>query len=228
MLQINNLSIAFRPSSAAVVKNLSFSLHHAKTLAIVGESGSGKSVTSLALMGLLASNAERQNGEILVDGKNVFDFDSEQWLRYRGKKVAMIFQEPMTALNPSMRCGEQCMEGLLLHDKLTKSEAKKEVLRLFEQVKLPDPEGAFAAYPHQLSGGQRQRVMIAMAISCKPQLLIADEPTTALDVTVQKEILDLLQELQRETGMAMLFISHDLGVVKHLADDILVMFRGEV
>jgi peptide/nickel transport system ATP-binding protein len=227
MLNITNLSIAFAPSTDAVVKNLSLSVGHAETLAIVGESGSGKSVTSLAFLGLLAPNAIIQSGEITVDGKNVLEFKSEDWLKFRGQQVSMIFQEPMTALNPSLKCGEQAMEPLLNHSDLSRSQVKKEILSLFEKVKLPDPERAFDSYPHQLSGGQRQRVMIAMAISCKPKLLIADEPTTALDVTVQKEILDLLQDLQKETGMSMIFISHDLGVVKHLAHKILVMFRGE-
>jgi peptide/nickel transport system ATP-binding protein len=227
MLNINNLSIAFSPSADAVVKNLSLSVKKGETLAIVGESGSGKSVTSLAMLGLLAPNAIIQNGGITVEGKNVLEFENEDWLKFRGQQVAMIFQEPMTALNPSLKCGEQAMEPLLNHSKLGRSEVKKEILSLFKKVKLPEPERAFDSYPHQLSGGQRQRVMIAMAISCKPKLLIADEPTTALDVTVQKEILDLLQDLQKDTGMSMIFISHDLGVVKHLAHKILVMFRGE-
>lgn len=227
MLNIKNLSIAFAPSHHAVVKNLSLSVAKSETLAIVGESGSGKSVTSLALLGLLAPNAIIQNGEINIEGKNVLAFENDDWLDFRGEQVSMIFQEPMTALNPSLKCGEQAMEPLLNHSDLKRAEVKKEILSLFEKVKLPEPERVFNAYPHQLSGGQRQRVMIAMAISCKPKLLIADEPTTALDVTVQKEILDLLQDLQKETGMSMLFISHDLGVVKHLAHKILVMFRGE-
>lgn len=227
MLQIKNLSIAFAPSTDAVVKNLSLSLEKGKTLAIVGESGSGKSVTSLALMGILAPNANILSGDINLSGEDILNFDKTEWRNLRGKQVSMIFQEPMTALNPAITCGAQCIEPLLEHLNLSKSEAKKEVLQLFEKVKLPDPKRAFNSYPHQLSGGQRQRVMIAMAISCKPKLLIADEPTTALDVTVQKEILDLLQNLQKETGMAMIFISHDLGVIQHLADDILVMYRGE-
>ncbi len=227
MLEIKNLSIAFKPATEPVVKNLSLSVKAGETLAIVGESGSGKSVTSLALLGLLAANADVQSGEVLVEGKNILAFTADDWLKFRGREIAMIFQEPMTALNPSLKCGFQCMEPLLRHLGKTQSEAKKEVLALFQKVKLPNPERMFSSYPHQLSGGQRQRVMIAMAISCKPKLLIADEPTTALDVTVQKDILELLQNLQTETGMSIIFISHDLGVVKHLAHKILVMYRGE-
>jgi len=227
MVEIKNLSVAFKPATEAVVKNISFTVRPGETIAVVGESGSGKSVTSLALLGLLAPNADIQTGEILVEGENILAFTADEWLNFRGREAAMIFQEPMTALNPSLKCGFQCMEPIIRHLGRSVKEAKKEVLELFEKVKLPNPERMFSSFPHQLSGGQRQRVMIAMAISCKPKLLIADEPTTALDVTVQKDILELLQNLQKETGMSMIFISHDLGVVKHLAQNILVMYRGE-
>ena len=161
--------------------------------------------------------------EILFDGISLQNLDKNSYRALRGNEIAMIFQEPMSSLNPSMRCGKQVLEILLRHTALSKSEAKQETLLLFDKVKLPDPERAYRAYPHELSGGQKQRIMIAMAIACKPKLLIADEPTTALDVTVQKEILSLLKELQQETGMSILFISHDLGLVSEIADNVLVM-----
>ena len=227
MLEINNLQISFSSTAKPVVENLSISVRSKETLAIVGESGSGKSITSLAVMGLLPKSAT-VTGSIRFNKKEILHGKEKDLRALRGKRIAMIFQEPMTALNPSLTCGAQCAEPLLLHLKLNKKEAKQEVLRLFEKVKIPDPKRAYNAYPHQLSGGQRQRVMIAMAISCKPDLLIADEPTTALDVTVQKEILLLLKTLQEETGMAMIFISHDLGVVKLLANKVVVMYRGKV
>lgn len=226
ILSIKNLSIAFGDGTP-VVKNLNLHLEPGKTLAIVGESGSGKSVTSLALMGLLPKQAHVVANEFSFLGHNLLAATPEEFRRLRGKAVTMIFQEPMTSLNPAMRCGQQVAEALVLHENLSQAAAKKETLAWFEKVKLPEPEVSFNKYPHQLSGGQRQRVMIAMAMCTKPQLLIADEPTTALDVTVQKSVLQLLRNLQKEMGMAMLFISHDLGVVKEIADDVLVLFRGE-
>lgn len=200
---------------------------------IAGESGSGKSVTSLAVLRLLAGNAKYVQGEILFspDGQSQFDILklSENELRpIRGKEVAMIFQEPMTSLNPTFSCGHQVMEALLLHQKITLAEAKKKTIGLFEKVRLPEPAAIFDRYPHQLSGGQKQRVMIAMAMSCNPSLLICDEPTTALDVTVQKTILELVRELQASTGMGVMFITHDLGVISELAQRVIVMYKGEI
>lgn len=226
ILELKNLSIAF--GEHLVVKNLSASLEKGKTLAIVGESGSGKSVTSLALMGLLPKSAAITADVFNFNDSNLITLAEDDFQKIRGKDVSMIFQEPMTSLNPAMRCGKQVAEVLLLHKHLSHSKARTEVLDWFERVKLPDPVSVFEKYPHQLSGGQRQRVMIAMAMCTKPKLLIADEPTTALDVTVQKNILRLLRELQREMDMAMIFITHDLGVVKEVADDVLVLYRGEV
>lgn len=226
LLSVKNLSIAFGESNA--VNNLSFTLIAGKTLAIVGESGSGKSVSSLALMGLLPKQTRITADELLFDGVDLYTATEEEHRLLRGKAISMIFQEPMTSLNPAMRCGNQVAELLTLRLGKSKAVAKQIVLEWFEKVKLPDPEGTYNKYPHQLSGGQRQRVMIAMAMCTKPKLLIADEPTTALDVTVQKNILKLLRELQREIGMAMIFITHDLGVVKEIADDVLVMYRGDM
>jgi len=227
ILEIQNLSIAFAEGSP-VVQNLNLTLEAGKTLAIVGESGSGKSVSSLAVMGLLPKSAKISADKLLFEDKDLTSLGEEDFRKLRGKEMAMIFQEPMTSLNPAMKCGKQVAEVLILHDKLSPEAAKKVTLNWFERVKLPDPESVFNKYPHQLSGGQRQRVMIAMAMCTKPKLLIADEPTTALDVTVQKNILQLLRDLQQEMGMAMLFITHDLGVVKEIADDVLVLYRGQV
>lgn len=226
ILNIKNLSIAFGDAEP-VVKNISFRLKTGKTLAIVGESGSGKSVSSLALMGLLPKHTRIVADEMTFCEKDLQHFSEDDFRSVRGKKISMIFQEPMTSLNPAMKCGKQVAEVLLLHEEISREAAKNKVINWFEKVKLPQPETVYNKYPHQLSGGQRQRVMIAMAMITEPQLLIADEPTTALDVTVQKEILILLRELQKRMGMAMLFITHDLGVVKEIADDVLVLFRGD-
>lgn len=203
-------------------------LFQGKTTALVGESGSGKSVTSLTLMNLhKRDNVRIDSGELRVNG-SLIDFHSDELKSWRGKKWTMIFQEPMTSLNPVMTCGEQVAETLMVHKGFSKDQARQRTLALFEEVKLPRPQQMLDQYPHQLSGGQRQRVMIALAIACEPELLIADEPTTALDVTVQRSILDLLLSLQRKYGMAMLFITHDLGVVQDIADELVVMKKGEV
>ncbi|OAB80178.1 ABC transporter ATP-binding protein [Cochleicola gelatinilyticus] len=230
LLSIEALSIAFgtKKKTTEVIHNISFSISENEIVGVVGESGSGKSVTSLALMGLLPKKITHLKGKALFNGKNLLTLSEKELRTLRGNKIAMIFQEPMSALNPSLRCGFQVAEILQNHLKLSVSEAKKETLLLFEKVKLPRPKEIFRSYPHQISGGQMQRVMIAMAIACKPKLLIADEPTTALDVTVQKEILLLLKELQKETGMSLLFISHDLSLVAELADRVIVMYQGEV
>ncbi len=231
IIEVKNLSVSF--GEKQVLNNISFKVQQGETLGIVGESGSGKSITSLVIMSLISPVAKiHQGSEILFhqNGKtiNLLELDQNQMRKIRGNEIAMIFQEPMTSLNPSLRCGEQVEESIVLHQKLSKSEAKAKVLALFEKVKLPNPERIYKAYPHELSGGQKQRVMIAMAIACEPKLLIADEPTTALDVTVQKATLELLKSLQKEHHMSMIFISHDLGVIANVCEEVLVMFRGNV
>lgn len=235
LLEVKNLSVTFSTSKGIVqaVKNVSFTLHKGETLGIVGESGSGKSVTSLAILRLIQEGVGKvSEGEIIFHspkmGKvNLLELSEAQMRKdIRGNDIAMIFQEPMTSLNPVYTCGEQVMETILLHQEVSKEEAKKRTIALFDKVKLPDPERIFKAYPHEISGGQKQRVMIAMALSCEPALLIADEPTTALDVTVQAEVLKLIQELRDELGMAVIFITHDLGVIAEISDKIMVMYRG--
>ena len=198
LLNIHQLSIGFQTDNGfrETLQQIDFQLYKNEILGIVGESGSGKSLTSLAVLGLLPSSAKITKGEILYKGEDLSTFSTKQLRKIRGKEISMIFQEPMSSLNPSMKCGPQVTEILLEHTTLSKKEAKAETLRLFEKVKLPRPESIYDVYPHQISGGQKQRVMIAMAIACKPKILIADEPTTALDVTVQKEILLLLKSLQ--------------------------------
>lgn len=212
-----------------MIKGISYHLNKNEILGIVGESGSGKSVSSLALMGLLPNKlASITSGDIYFNKENITRISPKVFQSLRGNNIAMIFQEPMSSLNPSMRCGKQVEEILQQHTNLSKSELKAEVLQLLEQVKLPNPERVYKAYPHEISGGQKQRVMIAMAISCKPDLLIADEPTTALDVTVQEEIILLLKELQQQTKMSVLFITHDLSLISQIADRVLVMYKGEI
>lgn len=234
LLSVNNLHTYFKTESGELeaVKGISYELAAGRTLGIVGESGSGKSVSSLSIMGLLAANGRFTADSILLqlrDQTHHLDQMAESEMRnLRGNQMAMIFQEPMSSLNPVLSCGYQVTEALRLHLGLSKGAARQQCLELFAKVQLPRVEQIFDAYPHQISGGQKQRVMIAMAISCEPALLIADEPTTALDVTVQKEILLLLQDLQKEQGMGMIFITHDLGVVAEIADDILVMYKGEI
>ena len=227
MLHVKNLSIKFssHKNEIEVVKQVSFDLGEHKILGIVGESGSGKSVTSLSILGLLPENATL-DGEIFFKEKNLVTLSDKEFQKIRGKNIGMIFQEPMSSLNPTLTCGNQVFEVLKQHTSLNKKEIFKEVITLFEKVKLPTPHRIFKSYPHQLSGGQKQRVMIAMAIACKPDLLIADEPTTALDVTVQKEIIALLKELQAENKMSILFISHDLPLVSEIADDVIVIYEG--
>ena len=229
MLSVKDVSIAFQSNEQwnTVVKNVSFKLGNQQILGIVGESGSGKSVTSLAILGLLSKNS-KVTGDIEFNGISLQHISEKEFQKIRGNQISMIFQEPMSSLNPSLTCGFQVLEILLQHKKISKSQAKTQVIELFNKVKLPRAETIFNQYPHQLSGGQKQRVMIAMAIACKPQLLIADEPTTALDVTVQKEIIELLKELQQETEMSIIFISHDLALVSEIADTVLVMYKGEI
>ena len=229
MLQVRNLTVKFlsEKDENEVVKNISFNLKENKILGIVGESGSGKSVTSLAVLGLLPKNTI-QEGTIFFDEKNLLTISDKEFQQIRGNKIAMIFQEPMSSLNPTLTCGSQVAEVLKQHTGLNKKEIYQEVISLFQKVKLPLPDRIFNSYPHQISGGQKQRVMIAIAIACKPDLLIADEPTTALDVTVQKEIILLLKELQKENKMSILLISHDLSLVSEIADNVIILFKGKI
>jgi len=235
LLTINDLSIDFVSESGttSALKNITLSVDRSEIFAIVGESGSGKSVTALSILRLLSKTATFKSGEIIFseDGKNVIDLirlPNKELQKTRGNKIAMIFQEPMTSLNPVFTCGDQVAESLQIHKKISFGEAKQQAIEWFRKVKLPEPEKVFSKYPHQLSGGQKQRVMIAMAICCKPSLLICDEPTTALDVTVQKNILQLIKELQEEQKMGVIFITHDLGVVSEIADKIAVMYKGQI
>jgi peptide/nickel transport system ATP-binding protein len=230
ILSYQNISISFKNNKdwKKVLFDTTFNVFENEILGIVGESGSGKSITSLAAMGLLPKNTSKIDGNIIFNNMNINSFTENQWRKIRGNQISMIFQEPMSSLNPSIKCGEQVAEVLREHTQLGEKEIKAEVISLFNQVKLPIPEITYNKYPHQISGGQKQRVMIAMAIACKPQLLIADEPTTALDVTVQKEIILLLKDLQKQTGMSIIFITHDLALISEIANRVLVMFRGEL
>jgi len=231
ILTVKNLSISFESHQGTnqVLFDVSYQLKKNEILGIVGESGSGKSVSSLAILGLLPIKQTKYNsGEINYLGDDLLEYSNTDFQKLRGNKIAMIFQEPMTSLNPSLTCGRQVIEVLERHLNLSPSVAKQEVLLLFEKVKLPEPEIIFNKYPHQISGGQKQRVMIAMAIACKPDVLIADEPTTALDVTVQKEIILLLKSIQKETGMSIIFISHDLALVSEISNSVVVMYKGKI
>lgn len=236
LLHINKLSIHFETElgRSAAVQEVSLTVNRGEIVAIVGESGSGKSVTALSILQLLPSKSVRYpKGEIFFSENAEKGIDilsqPEAWLKtIRGNKISMIFQEPMTSLNPVFSCGQQVMETILVHQKISKAAAKQKTIELFEKVKLPDPAQLFHRYPHQLSGGQKQRVMIAMAMSCEPSLLICDEPTTALDVTVQKTILRLLKEIQQQSNMGIIFITHDLGVVAEIADRAVVMYKGTI
>ncbi|EKZ6359324.1 TPA: ABC transporter ATP-binding protein [Klebsiella aerogenes] len=229
VLAVDNLSVSFRHGDSwqKVVRNISFSLYPGKTLAIVGESGSGKSVTAMAIMRLLSTRHSRTEGQVLLGGKSLLALPEEEMRRVRGAEVAMIFQEPMTSLNPAFTIGNQIAEVFIRHQGLSARQAKQEAIALLEKVRIPHAAQRFDEYPHQFSGGMRQRAMIAMALALKPKLLIADEPTTALDVTIQGQILDLIKTLQAENNTAVLFITHDMGVVAETADDTLVMFRGD-
>jgi len=227
LLEVENLTVTLATSSgpARAVRNLSFTLDRGQSLGIVGESGCGKSMTSLALMRLLPENGVVE-GRIEMDGESLMALSEEQMCGVRGNRIAMIFQEPMTSLNPLHTIGRQVTEPMILHQGLSVSEARNEAIRLLERVGIAGAAQRLDAYPHQMSGGQRQRVMIAMALSCKPDVLIADEPTTALDVTIQGQILDLIADLVEETGMALILISHDLGVIAETVDRVMVMYGG--
>jgi len=231
IIEVRNLSVEFRTDEGTVraVKNISFNIPRGKTVGLVGESGSGKSVTSLAAMRLIPNPPGKiTSGEILLDGKDLLALSEGQMRNIRGNSISMIFQEPMTSLNPVFTVGDQIAETLMLHQKLSKQAALAKSLDLMTQVGIPNPSERIKSYPHELSGGQRQRVMIAMAIACEPDVLIADEPTTALDVTIQKQILDLLADLQKKYQMSILFITHDLGVIADIADEVVVMYRGDI
>ncbi|WP_129714960.1 ABC transporter ATP-binding protein [Pedobacter sp. SYP-B3415] len=230
MLEVKNLQISFEHEGKKIeaVKGINLEVSRGKVLGIVGESGSGKSVSSFAVMRLHDERRTEIKGTIQFNGRNLMALKPEEIRVYRGNKVSMIFQEPMTSLNPVFTCGNQVAEAIMLHQRVSHKEARQQTIALFEEVQLPRPEQIFDSYPHQISGGQKQRVMIAMALSCNPELLIADEPTTALDVTVQKTILQLLLRLKTERNMGMIFISHDLAVISEIADTVSVMLHGDV
>ena len=230
VLKVENFSLSFSANAPAkLIENVSFSVERGKTLCIVGESGCGKSITSLALMGLLPSPPARiVSGAALFEGRDLFTMPERERADLRGNEIAMIFQEPMTSLNPAFTIGSQIAEGIRRHRDLSKAKAREEALRMLQWVRIPAAEKRLDAYPHQLSGGMRQRVMIAMALANRPRLLIADEPTTALDVTIQAQILALIRRIQEETGTAMILITHDLGVVAEVADHVAVMYAGRI
>jgi len=231
LLEVRSLTTHFVTEDGLVraVENVSLDIHPGEVLGLVGESGCGKSVTGLSILRLLPVPPARiVNGEILFGGRNLLELTEGEMEKVRGNDIAMIFQEPMTSLNPVFTIGDQIIEAILLHQGVNEGEARKRVVELLDRVKIPSPETRIDAYPHQLSGGMRQRAMIAMALSCQPKLLIADEPTTALDVTIQAEVLRLLREIQREMGMSVLLITHDLGVVAETADRVAVMYAGRI
>ncbi|MEO3999318.1 ABC transporter ATP-binding protein [Mesorhizobium sp. CAU 1732] len=230
VLDVTGFTLTFSEKAKTnLVQDVSFSVERGKTLCIVGESGCGKSVTSLALMGLLPSPPARiVSGSASFGGRDLFSMPERERADIRGNEIAMIFQEPMTSLNPAFTIGHQIAEGIIRHRNVSKAEARAQALKMLEFVRIPAPEKRLDAYPHQMSGGMRQRVMIAMALANRPQLLIADEPTTALDVTIQAQILTLIRQIQAETGTAMILITHDLGVVAEVADDVAVMYAGRI
>ena len=230
LLDVKNLETEFKVKRGTVkaVNGVSFQVDKGEILAVVGESGCGKSVTSLSIMGLIRDPGRVSGGEILFNGEDLLKKNHKEMEKIRGDRISMIFQEPMTSLNPVYRIKDQIMENILTHEKVSKEEAYKRAVKMLELVGIPDPEKRAHDYPHQMSGGMRQRVMIAMALSCHPELLIADEPTTALDVTIQAQILDLINRLRNELGMAVLLITHDLGVVAETADRVVVMYCGRV
>jgi peptide/nickel transport system ATP-binding protein len=230
VLEIDDLRTYFHTDDGVVkaVDGISLSIKEGQTLGVVGESGSGKSVTAFSIMKLLAGTAKIETGKIALLGKDLVRLPEPEMRQIRGQEISMIFQEPMTSLNPVFTVGAQVMEAIILHQRVSKAEARRMTIDLFRQVDIPDPETRVDSYPHQMSGGQKQRVMIAMALSCNPKLLIADEPSTALDVTIQAQILDILRRLRDERGMSVLFITHDLGVIAEIADEVAVMFRGRI
>ncbi|MGM0167639.1 oligopeptide transport system ATP-binding protein [Enterococcus sp. AZ135] len=230
LLRVEELTVKFRTYNGEVtaVNNLELLLNENETLGIVGESGSGKSVTSLSIMGLLEEATSTVSGKALFKGTDLIAMKEKEKQQYRGNQLAMIFQEPMTSLNPLHRCGKQIIESMRIHTDISKADAKDKAIELLKLVGIPAPEQRFNEYPHQMSGGMRQRVMIAMALACDPQLLIADEPTTALDVTIQAQILEVLKELRDRLKMGIILITHDLGVVSEVCDRVIVMYTGKV
>ncbi len=231
ILEVKDLNISFHTFSGEVqaIRGVNFELKKGETLAIVGESGSGKSVTTKTIMRLLPpGNSEIKSGEILFEGKDLAKISEKDMQKIRGKDISMIFQDPMTSLNPTIKVGKQIMEPMLRHQKISKEEAKKKTLEILKLVGIPNPEQRFEQYPHQFSGGMRQRVVIAIALACNPKVLIADEPTTALDVTIQAQILELMKELQKKIDTSIIFITHDLGVVANVADRVAVMYAGKI
>jgi peptide/nickel transport system ATP-binding protein len=227
-MKVTDLRVAVAEDGEAILEGVSFELHPGKIFALVGESGSGKSVTSLAAMRLLPEALAITGGAVSVGEEDLFDLSESQMQRVRGRRVAMIFQNAMSALNPVQTAGQQVAETLRLHTSLSGDALRQRVVQLFAEVGIPDPEDRLSFYPHQLSGGQQQRVMIAMALACEPEILIADEPTTALDVTIQEQVLDLIRELTESRKLAVLLITHDMGVVRNTADEVAVMYRGEI
>lgn len=230
-LEVKNLTISFRTNNGAVraVRDISFNLNEGETLAIAGESGSGKSVSARAIMGILAGNAMVDNGEIIYDGRDLLKISEDDFHTLRGHKLAMVFQDPLSALNPIMKIGKQITETLKLNDpKLTRAQARKKAVELMESVGIPDADRRFDQYPFQFSGGMRQRIVIAIALARDPEILICDEPTTALDVTVQARILDLINTIKKERNISVIFITHDMGVVANMADRINVMYAGKI
>lgn len=231
ILSVNNLDVSFKTynGEANVLRGVSFSLAKGETLAIVGESGSGKSVSARSIMQLLPKqNSIVNGGEVLFEGEDLLAYSERDMRKIRGSAISMVFQDPMTSLNPTMSIGKQIMEGLLEHQSLTKKQAYETAVELIELVGIPNPEARMKEYPHQFSGGMRQRIVVAMAVACKPRILIADEPTTALDVTIQAQILDLMKELQHQLNTAIIIITHDLGVVANMAQRVAVMYAGRV
>ena len=232
VIEIKNLKTSFMTSNGEVqaVRGISFSVNPGEILGVVGESGSGKSVTSMSILRLLADTAVIKEGsEILFEGENLIHVNKKKLRSIRGEKISMIFQDPMSSINPLIPVGKQVGEMIREHHKdISKEKIRQEVLELFRKVRIPEPEKRYNCYPHEFSGGMRQRVMIAMALACKPDILIADEPTTALDVTIQAQILRLMNDLQKENGTAIMFITHDLGVINEMADDVVVMYCGQV
>lgn len=231
LLEVKNLRVSYHTYAGEVqsVRGVSFGLEKGESLAVVGESGCGKTVTAKSIMGLIQAPGEIKPGsQIFYEGKNIFDLSKRQLQEFRGSEIGMIFQDPMTSLNPTMKIGKQIMEVIMLHRGMKKREAEKEALKMLNLVEIPTPESRLKQYPYEFSGGMRQRVMIAMALACNPKILIADEPTTALDVTIQAQIIDLLKELQEKLGMAIIIITHDLGVVADIAQKVLVMYGGEI
>ena len=229
ILQVKNLRVDFHTYAGEIkaIRDVSFDLKEGETLAIVGESGSGKSVTTKTLMGLSASNAE-VTGDIDFKGKRLIELKEDEWIKVRGNEIAMIFQDPMTSLDPTMKIGQQIAEPIMIHEKVSKEEALKRALELMKNVGIPNAEEHINDYPHQWSGGMRQRAVIAIALAANPDILIADEPTTALDVTIQAQILNLMKQIQKERGSSIIFITHDLGVVAGMADRVAVMYAGKI